>query len=54
MWSKMCADSRRAPLVWLTWLEATVDHTAELRAEATKQQAELTTTAIINHVLVTV
>lgn len=36
MWSLMCADSRRALLLWLTWLEAAVDHTAELQVKAAK------------------
>lgn len=44
VWSLMCADSRRARLVWLTWLEAAVDHTAELQEKATKQRAELAKT----------
>lgn len=50
MWSLMCADSRRALLVWLTWLEATGNHIAELQVKATNQQAELTKT-IISHAL---
>lgn len=33
MWSLMCAESRRALLVWLTWLEAAVDHTVELQGK---------------------
>lgn len=44
VWSLMSAESRRALLVWLTWLEAAVDHTAELQEKATKQGAELAKT----------